>query len=312
MPPGPRLILLLGFAVVSAFPNPAAATSSYVAASSTVRVACAGTTTVLPATWYFPQPQTSAGLVWLQHGFFRANEDVAHLASQMARAGFVVFAPTIASLQGPCTFNNVTDFVPNLAALFADISSPSSQLLQSARSAAASVGLAVPALPARFVFSGHSAGGSAATLVAKEYVTRFPSIARRLRGLVLLDPVENAAKSMATSLPSLSHVQVLTVSAYPTPCNANTSGTQALLAAGLPFVGFEVTTGSHCDAEGASGNPVLCGLVCGPVRVVNVWVLPTFAVGWTADLLLGRTTAALYPGGDLYEAVASAGVIRTY
>jgi dienelactone hydrolase len=312
MPRTPRLILVIAFAVVSALPNPAAAASSYVAASSTVRVACAGTTTVLPVTWYFPQPQTAAGLVWLQHGFFRANENVADLASRLARAGFVVFAPTIASLQGPCTFNNVTDFVPNLAALFADLSSPRSQLLKSARSAATSVELAVPALPSRFVFSGHSAGGSAATLVAKEYVTRFPSIARRLRGLVLLDPVENAAQSMAASLPALSQVPVLTVSAYPTLCNANSSGTQALLAAGRPFVGFEVTTGSHCDAEGASGNPVLCGLVCGPVQFVNVLVLQTFAVAWTADLLLGRSMPALYPGGDLYEAIASAGVIRTY
>lgn len=284
----------------------------FVAAQSTVRVACAGTTSVLPATWYFPPSLSPAGLVWLQHGFFRANENVADLASKMARAGFVVFSPTIASLQGPCTFNNVADFVPNLAALFVDVSSPWSELLRSATSAAASAGIDMPVLPKRFVFSGHSAGGSAATLVAKEYVTRFPSIARRLRGVVLLDPVENLAESMATSLPFLSQVPLLTISATPAPCNATTSGTQALLLLGRPFIGFEVTTGSHCDAEGASGNPVLCSLVCGPVRVANVVVLQTFAVGWTADLLLGRVTLSLYPGGDLYNAVLSVGLIRTY
>jgi hypothetical protein len=41
-------------------------------------------------------------------------------------------------------------------------------------------------------------------------------------------------------------------------CNAGAGGTETLLALGRPFVGFEVTSGSHCDAEGGSGNPVGC------------------------------------------------------
>jgi hypothetical protein len=301
------LVLLASRPAVAAAPLP-----NYRAAPSVVQVACAGSIAALPVTWYFPRSQQPAGLVWVQHGFFRVDQNMADLARQMAAAGFLVFAPTIASLNPPCTFNDVVDFIPNLALLFADLGGPSSQLLKSARAASARVGLTVAALPRRLVFAGHSAGGAAVTLVAKEYVTRFPLLAGRLRGLVLLDPVENIAQSMSRSLPSLGSVPILAVSAPPSACNAGGSGTRTLLGLGRPFVGFEVTTGSHCDAEGGSGNPVLCGLVCGTVRLVNVGVLQAFAVGWAADLLHGRRTEALYPGGDFYEAVASAGVIRTH
>lgn len=308
-----RLVSLVVLALLASRPAIAATPlANYLAAPSVVHVACAGSVAALQVTWYFPRAQQPAGLVWVQHGFFRANQNMADFARRMAAAGFMVFAPTIASFDPPCTFNNVVDFIPNLAPLFADLAGPTSELLRSARAAAARVGLTVAALPRRLVFSGHSAGGAAATLVAKEYVTRFPASAGRLRGLVLLDPVENIAQSMAASLPSLGSVPILTVSAPPSACNAGATGTDTLLALGRPFVGFEVTSGSHCDAEGGSGNPVLCGLVCGAVRLVNVGVLQIFAVGWTADLLLGQRTAALYPGGDFYDAVASAGAIRTY
>ncbi len=271
---------------------------------------CGESIASLPVTWYFPMPDTSAGLVWLQHGFFRANENVADLASKLARAGFVVVATTIPSLERGCNINNVTTFLPNFAPLFGTVNQPGSALLASARSAAATLGREVPSLPERFVFTGHSAGGSAVTLVAKEFVTQFPAVAARLQGLIVLDPVENLAGSMQSSLPALASVPILTISAPPQACNANTSGTSALLALGRSFIGVELTSGSHCDAEGASGNPVLCGLVCGPVRGENVGVLQILAVGWAADMLRDRTTSALYPGGTFYTALVAAGLVR--
>jgi hypothetical protein len=307
-----RLALTLSFLVLFSSAGRALAAGGFVSAPATVQVLCGANTIAVPVTWYFPVAQPAPGLVWLQHGFFRTKENVADLASEFARAGFVVVTPTIASLQPSCTFNDVTGFVPNLATLFGSLNDEGSALLASARAAAAGLGVQVAALPTRFVFSGHSAGGSAVTLAAKEFITRFPSEASRLRGLVLLDPVENFAGSMTTSLPSLWNVPILTVSAPPGACNADTSGTNALLGLGRPFVGFEVTTGSHCDAEGASGNPVLCGLICGAVQPLNVVVLKIFAVGWTADLLFGRPTYSLYPGGPFYNAVAAAGFVRTY
>jgi dienelactone hydrolase len=306
-----RPILALAFLLFAAIGTARGSVPFHTPAPATLLVQCGAGITTLPVTWHFPA-RPPVGLVWLQHGFFRTNQNIADLASKLAYAGFVVVAPTIQSLGSTCTFNNVTTFVPNFADLFGHLNDPGSELLASARAAASSVGLAVAALPARFVFSGHSAGGAAVTLAAKEYVTRFPSIAARLRGVVLLDPVENLAQSMASSLPWLFEVPILTISAAPTACNANTSGTRALLGLGRPFIGVEITTGSHCDAEGLTGSPFLCGLLCGRVQAVNILLTHIFAAGWTSDLLLDRLTATVYPGGDFYGAVAAAGLIRTY
>lgn len=301
-------VLLLAASAAPAMP----VAPSVVSARSTVHVRCGTSMVELPVTWYFPVPGTSAGLVWLQHGFFRANENVADLASKLARGGFITVAITIPSFQEGCNVNNVTTFLPNFASLFGHLNGIRSPLLASARAAAATVGMTLPRLPNRFVFSGHSAGGAAVTLVAKEYVTRFPTFATRLAGLVLLDPVENFAGSIQSSLPSLTDVSILAISSPRSACNANTSGTSLLLRLARPFIGFELTSGSHCDAEGASGNPVLCGLVCGSVRPTNVSMLQRFAVGWSADLLLDQTTGDLYPGGTVYDALVEAGQIRTY
>jgi hypothetical protein len=98
-------------------PAIASPVSSYQAAPSVVQVACAGSIAALPVTWHFPRSQQPAGLVWVQHGFFRADQNMADLARRLAAAGFVVFAPTIASFETPCTFNNVVDFIPNIAPL---------------------------------------------------------------------------------------------------------------------------------------------------------------------------------------------------
>jgi len=300
--------LLLASSSTSAIP----AAPSTVSARSTVQVQCDATMVELPVTWYFPVSGRPAGLVWLQHGFFRANENLADLASRLGRSGFLTFAITIPSFHERCNVNNVTTFVPNFAFLFGTLNEKGSPLLTSARAAGATVGMTVPRLPDRFVFSGHSAGGAVVTLAAREYVGRFPAFADRLAGLVLLDPVENFAGSIGSSLPSLADVPILAISSPGSACNANTSGTTVLLRLARPFIGFELTSGSHCDAEGASGNPLLCGIVCGPMRPVNVFVLQRFAIGWSADLLLDRTTADLYPGGTLYDSLVEAGRIRTY
>ena len=308
-----QLGMAIGVILLTASAAPATPVApTMVSASSTVQVRCGTSFVELPVTWYFPVSGTPAGLVWLQHGFFRANENVGDLGARLAQSGFITVAITIPSFQERCNINNVTTFLPNVASLFGYLNASGSPLLASARSAAAAVGITLPRLPDRFVFSGHSAGGAAVTLVAGEYVTRFPIVAARLAGLVLLDPVENAAGSIQSSLPALTGVPMRAISAPGSACNANSSGTSVLLQLARPFVGFELTSGSHCDAEGASGNPVLCGLVCGAVRRPNVALLQLFTVGWSADLLLGRTTGDLYPGGTFYDALVEAGWIRTY
>jgi hypothetical protein len=289
----------------------AAAGGSFVSADATVPVACGASRTELPATWFFPGGGASAfGLVWLQHGFFRQDSVVADLASKLARAGLIVVTPTIPSFRPDCNFNSLV-FLTSLAELFATAGATDGPLAQSARAAATSLGLSLQTLPERYVFSGHSAGGAAVTFAGKELVTRHPDLAGRLAGIVLLDPVESLVQSIRSSLPALSEVPVYAIVAAPSACNANTSGSNELLSSGRPFVGVQVTGGTHCDAEGASTD-VLCLIVCGIPRALNVGVLQVLAVGWSADLLLGRTTPALYPGGEFYEALVAADVIRTW
>lgn len=304
-------VCLVGALVFGAVSDVTAQTAfAYAAGRSAVEVKCDAATSVLPVTWYFPRAQEWVGLVWLQHGFFRANEHVGALAAKMAGAGLVVVAPTIPSVQPSCAFNDVVGFVPNFARLFVDINHAQGALLTSARRAASAARVRVRRLPTRLAFVGHSAGGAAVTLAAKELVTVYPEQGVRLRGLVLLDPVETFARTMQASLPSLAQVPILALSGRPSGCNADRSGTDAVLALGRSFSGVDFPTGSHCDAEGISGNPVLCGLVCGSVRASNVWALHTLAVGWTLDLIVNRTTTQLYPGGSLFDALESADIIQ--
>jgi hypothetical protein len=305
------LALAIGFLIVAGPAAPAqTVTTSAVSASSTVPVRCGTSTVSLPVTWHFPVPNVSAGLVWLQHGFFRTNQNMADLGSKLARVGFVVVATTMPSLSA-CGFNNVTTFLPNVAPLFGTINAPGSPLLASARAAAAAAGVPLGALPERFVFSGHSAGGAAVTVVAKEYLAQYPAVASRLAGLVLLDPVESLAQSMQASLPALGALRITAITAPASACNAGSTGAAVLRTLGRPFIGIELTGGSHCDAEGLSGD-ALCGLVCGASSLQNVVVLQIFAIGWTADMLLDRTTATIYPGGPFFDLLVGAGLFTPY
>lgn len=305
------LALALGFLIVAGSAAPArTVTPSAVSGSSTVPVRCGTSTVNLPATWHFPVPNVSAGLVWLQHGFFRTHQNMADLASKLARTGFVVVATTMPSLSA-CGFNNVTTFLPNVAPLFGTINAPGSPLLASAQAAAAAAGVPLAALPERFVFSGHSAGGTAVTVVAKEYLTQYPALASRLAGLVLLDPVESLAQSMQASLPALGALRITAITAPASACNAGSTGAAVLRTLGRPFVGIELTAGSHCDAEGLSSD-VLCGLVCGTPQLQNIVLLQIFAISWSADMLLDSTTPTLYPGGPFFDLLVSAGLFTPY
>ncbi|BCJ48175.1 hypothetical protein GCM10010168_25350 [Actinoplanes ianthinogenes] len=109
----------------------------------------------------------------------------------------------------------------------------------------------------------------------------------------------------ATSLP------LRTVSSPPYLANSNASGTVELTGdLDRDFLGVRLTTGSHCDAEGASTN-ILCTLTAGTSKAQNVTALQTFAVNWTLDAVDGTTTATYYPGGAYYESLLTGGVIAT-
>lgn len=279
-------------------------------ASHDVEVDCGTGGTDVPTDWYFPQPNDALGLVWLQHGFSRANNQMIDLATKIAERGFVVFAPSMAPGTSGCAMNNA-GFLQDFSRLFSALDDPNQGLLQAARAAATAAGTSITFLPPTFVFAGHSAGGAAAVYVAKHLVTTQPITAAALRGLSLLDPVESISGSLiGSSLSALTGVRLYTVSSPPYSCNSNANGTALLAALPRPFVGVELTSGCHCDAEGASTD-ALCTLFCGTPQAANVSILQTLTTRWIGDLFAGSYTPDYYPGGGYYGAQLAINRIRT-
>lgn len=284
---------------------------------TTVEIRCAFTVLNQGADWYFPAgaPQ---GLVWLQHGFARSKDNVADLASKYAGAGYLVFAPTLptANLYG-CTLQNLgnnTDFLGNVADLFAKMSDPADKLGRSFAKAKAQAGRSDLALPGSLVFSGHSAGGEAVSYVAGRLRTDAPAAWAGLRGLVLLDPVKSfIGSNLDTGLKAVDGTgrMVRTISGPDGTCNNGGSGTDTVQAdVHAPFVGVRLTDGEHTDAEGASTDSVGT-LACGTPQAANVEALQTFAVAWAKDAFNGTQTAAYLPGGSYYQSKLGSGLIQT-
>ncbi|MEU5882464.1 hypothetical protein [Spirillospora sp. NPDC047279] len=322
MPPTVRrAVRLLTAALLAVAPLtvavPAPAGAAVTRVQTTVDIRCAFTTLKQSADWYFPtgQPQ---GLIWLQHGFARANDHVRDLAGKYAGAGYLVFSPTLPSahLLG-CTLQNIgnnTDFLNNVADLFGKASDPADKLGRSLAAARSQAGRPEVTMPSRMLFSGHSAGGEAALYVADRVRSTYPGAWSGLRGLVLLDPVksfigDNTDASLGrlagTALP------ILTVSAPNSTCNNSGSGTAAVQSIlRKPFVGVRITSGVHTDAEGASTDSVGT-IACGTPQAANVAILQTLAVGWARDGFNGTRTPDYYPGGAYYQGQLSGGKIQT-
>ncbi|ORT56351.1 alpha/beta hydrolase fold domain-containing protein [Streptomyces sp. CB03238] len=286
--------------------------------STTVDVSCTVLTYRQSADWYFPSGPPK-GLIWLQHGFSRANDHMTDLAGRYASAGYLVFAPTLRSADMfGCTLQNIGNnkpFLDNVATWFASADNASSQLARSYASAKRQAGRTdLGALPAAFVFSGHSAGAEAAEYVAQRLRAAHPAAFTKLRGLVLLDPVKSfIGNNTDASLSQLAttSLPILTVSAPGYSCNNSGSGTSALQQLlPRPFVGVRLTTGAHTDAEGSSTDDAGT-LMCGTPQQKNVSALQTLAVGWAKDAFNGARTADLYPGGTYYASLLAAGTIQT-
>lgn len=269
---------------------------------------CNGTTTIA-ADWAIPQGVTPTGFVWLQHGFARSNDNMASLETRYASRGWIVVTPNLAAF-GSCNIND-SGAHSAIASLLAGSTAAGSNLEASYDAARTKLGLPAANLPANFVLSGHSAGGAAMTVVGGLVNTNASSTVRaRLKGLVLLDPVENSGNGMAAQLPNLANKPVYTISGGDSSCNSNSSGTKALLPRRSGFVGVRLPSGCHCDAEGDSTDG-LCTLVCGTPKAANKDALKQLAGDWVSDLLAGKVTASAYPGGDYYEKTKAAGTIST-
>ncbi|GGM05996.1 alpha/beta hydrolase [Dactylosporangium sucinum] len=301
-----------------ALPGTAHAAPAWTEVSTTVDVKCAALTYHPAADWFFPATTSPKGLVYLQHGFSRSNGNMADLAEHYATAGFVVFAPTLPSADiFGCTVNNIgnnTPFLNNVAAVLGDASNANGALARSYATAAAQAGRSGTALPTRYVIAGHSAGGEAVAYIANRLRTTYPSQFARVKLVQLLDPVKSPVGSnLAAGLNGLAQtsVPVYAISSPPYLANSFGNGTTELVNdLDRPFLGVRLTTGSHCDAEGASTDG-LCTVLNGTSQPQNVAALQTFAVAWALDAAGGTTTTTYYPGGTYYQSLLGSGVTQT-
>ncbi|AHH18149.1 alpha/beta hydrolase family protein [Nocardia nova SH22a] len=297
----PLTILIAVCAAVLAVAAPATADTTRIPGS--VDLPCAATVLHQPADWYLPSG-TPRALVWLQHGFARADANVAALAHSLADDGYLAFTPSLPFIDpNGCTLQNLGDntgFLDQLARLFAT-STSDSPLATSLTTAAAQTGHPTPQLPSRLVFIGHSAGAEAVEYVAHRLHTTHPEAWSRLHGLILLDPVKSfLGTNTDTALTDLAStpLPVLTVSGPPGLCNNFGSGTTALQThLHRPFLGVRLTSGEHTDAEGASTDP-LGELLCGIPQPGNVAILTRLTTAWTDAFVDGTATP-----GDFAHAV---------
>jgi hypothetical protein len=226
---------------------------------------------------------------------------VAGLARAIAAgAGAIVVAPSVGSNPASpsgCWINGRA-LHRGVARLFGDCFGA---LQASADAAADDAAVARISLPREFVLAGHSAGGNLAvsaagltTVVTLDGRTGSPAVVTSLRGVVLLDAVDQGG-SMQAGLERLRvdhHRPVRTVAAEDSRWNAAGRGT-TLLRRARPgeFVGVRLAGGTHIDAEGDDAGR-LVRLACGTPRPENVSALRSLAAGWIGDLLTGVETPA--------------------
>lgn len=310
------LVAGLLVSIVGASPA-SAATSVKVTNTTTIRCAFANYST--PTDWYLPATGTPRGLVWLQHGFSENKGHWAYYAPKLAAAGYVVVATTLptADLFG-CTLENVGNnrpYLNNIASMFASAASGSGALVSSFNNAAGRAGRSGLALPSRWAFVGHSAGGETVTYVADRLRSSHPSAFTRLRGLVLEDPVNSfIGTNLSDALTGLNgtSLPIRTLASPSGSCNNNQAGVNLVVQklTTRPFHGAVVTSGTHVDVFGAGAGPLLTA-ACGTPQAKNTAAVQTLTTGWLADELAGTTTPTFYPGGATYDGLVGAGTIST-
>jgi hypothetical protein len=300
--------VLAGLAVAVALLAACEANYEVRTTETNLAIPCSGTTNV-NTIWAVPQGIEPIGFVWLNHGFARSNDAVFDLQKKYASRGLVVASPSLGAFGG-CAVNSAAMHTA-IANLLIGATSPGSALEASYDAARSSLSLPAADLPQNYVLSGHSAGGALVTVVGGILNSNpDPAVRARLKGVMLLDPVENNDDGMATNLPKLADKPVYTVSAPNSSCNANTSGTAELLAARSGFVGVRLPSGCHCDAE-ADTTDILCTLTCGTPKDANKIALKRLAADWAVSMATGLTNTGSFPGGQYFEETKAAGTIVT-
>ncbi len=296
---------------------PANAAGRVAVSDTFVTARCGGQAVRIPMRWYIPSG-TPTGLVWLQHGFTRAANDLRGLASSYARDGMLVATPQIDTInRDGCIVSSIAlidnhAFVATMGRVFGDAWQPGSALAASLNRAGARVGRSV-AMPDRMIFAGHSNGAEFVLVAANELRRSRPaSFNAHFAGLTLLDPgrtaINNDFAVAAKGLGGRTPIRI--VAARLSPYNYFGTCVGTLLADNPGrFLGARLVNGNHMDAEGASTD--LLGYLFelrAPVPR-DVAVVARLSTAWSSDLLRGTRSAAFYPGGGYYGGLVRAGML---
>jgi pimeloyl-ACP methyl ester carboxylesterase len=191
--------------------------------------------------WYAPV-DTPKALVFLQHGWLGSKRQMRDAALAFASDGYLVAAPSVASLSVTCGLNN-GELVRNIGSALGD-----GTVAQSGRAA---LGELWPGEPDRVVVAGHSIGAAIASLVASS-----PGLRDRVRLVIHLDGVESITGYLHDALQVDRATPILQLTVPPSSLNAQNSGPR-VVATFRPGGSFEpstdgalLTSATHCDPLG--------------------------------------------------------------
>jgi hypothetical protein len=261
---------------------------------STVRVE-SSTLTVgghkdVPADWYFPDTDTPAGLIYLQHGFLANASFYSATAAYLAeKTGSVVVVPTLT-----WNFFDVDDYPlewPATGRAIADLFAGDRSALTASAQAAGYDGV----LPTRLVLAGHSAGGGLIAMVGR-YMAEAGNT-DDLAGLVMFDGVGTLSflTQDLTKIPL--SVPIYNIAADPSRWNwyGDTNRKLDLVRPGM-FTGVSIKGGHHADGMQTTAPIVqyFAYRAMGFSSLVDVMANKVIAAGWINDMFEGTRTAGLY------------------
>lgn len=244
----------------------------------------------VPADWYFPDTDTPAGLIYLQHGFLANASFYSATAAYLAeKTSSVVVVPTLT-----WNFFDVDNYPlewPTTGRAIADLFTGDRVALTASARAAGYDG----ELPTKLVLAGHSAGGGLIAMVGR-YMAEAGNT-DDLAGLVMFDGVGTLSFLTQDLAKIPLSVPVYNIAADPSRWNwyGDTNRKLDLVRPGM-FTGVTIKGGNHADGMQTTAPIVqyFAYLAMGFSSPVDVMANKVLAAGWINDMLEGTRTAGLY------------------
>ncbi|TRW81795.1 alpha/beta hydrolase [Mycolicibacterium sp. 018/SC-01/001] len=244
----------------------------------------------VPADWYFPDTDTPAGLIYLQHGFLANASFYSATAAYLAeKTDSIVVVPSLTwnpfdvddyPLEWPSTGRAI-------AALFAG---DRAALTASARLAGYD-----GVLPTRVVLAGHSAGGGLVAMVGRYMVET--GNADDLAGIIMFDGVGTLSYMSQDIAAIPTSIPVYNIAAGPSSWNwyGDTNRKLSAVRPGM-FTGVTFLGGKHADGMQTTAPIVqyFAYLAMGHSSPVDVMANKVLAAGWINDMLDNTHTDRLY------------------